>query len=201
MMTNEARATLRVPVRRPRTVICASLLVLGAGLVAPYSVSAASPPDTDTSSYAEVTIPTRPNGDPTCPCLSAQELEDFFSSATRSGLIYHKGFNFSETLGGAIDPAAYGVGCQPHALNATVCQSEACEAFPLAQAKCAENQQWCQRSFCFVDPDNCDLLHSPSLYYRHRYYSYATCGFMDYWTASKRVESLRGDTLKVAFNR
>ena len=180
--------------------ICALLFVLGAGLVAPYSASAASSPDTDPSS-AEVTTPIMPNGDPTCPCLSAQELEDYFSTATRSGLLFHKGFDFNETLGGAIDPAAYGVGCQPHDLNATACRSEACEASILPQAKCAENQQWCQRDFCFVDPDNCDLLHSPSLYYRHRYYSYATCGFMDYWTASKRVESLRGDTLKVAFNR
>lgn len=192
-MTNEARATLPVKrLGRPRTAmhVCASLFILGAGLAL-----------ADTSSSAEVTIPTRPNGDPTCPCLSAQELEDYFSTTTRSGLIYHKGFNFSETLGGGIDPAAYGVGCQPHDLNATACNSEACVDSTLPQAKCAENQQWCQRSFCFVDPDNCDLLHSPSLYYRHRYYSYATCGFMDYWTASKRVESLRGDTLKVAFNR
>ena len=183
--------TLRSTIMTPRTVLgrflCASLFALGAGLA--------------DSSSGEVTIPTKPNGDPTCPCLSAQELEDFFSTATRSGLLYHKGFDFNETLGGAIDPAAYGVGCQPHDLNATACRSEACDASILPQAKCAENQQWCQRDFCFVDPDNCDLLHSPSLYYRHRYYSYATCGFMDYWTASKRVESLRGDTLKVAFNR
>ena len=177
--------------RRPKQ-LCALLLVVTACLAVPCSAN--------TSSNAEIIIPSKPNGDHSCPCLSAQKLEDLFSSATRSGLIYHKGFDFNETLGDAIDDAKYGIGCKPHDLDAAVCQSEACDTSILPQDKCAENQEWCQRSFCWVDPDNCDLLHKPSLYYRHRYYSYATCGFMDFWTAGKRVESLRGDTLRVAFN-
>ena len=94
--------TLRSTIMTPRAVLCASLFTLGAGLA-----------DYSSSSSSEVAIPTRPSGDPTCPCLSAQELEDFFSTATRSGLLYHKGFDFNETLGGAIDPAAYGVSRLP----------------------------------------------------------------------------------------
>lgn len=179
---------------RVRVRLCASLLAFTACLAAPCSAN------TSPDASAEVIIPSKPNGDQSCPCLTLTQLEDLFSSTTRSGLIYHKGFDFNETLGDAIDPAKYGTGCKPHDLDAAVCQSEACDTSILPQEKCAENQAWCQRSFCFVDPDNCDLLHKPSLYYRHRYYSYATCGFMDFWTAGKRVESLRGDTLRVAFN-
>ena len=155
-----------------------------------------------TSTEAEIITPPKPNGDPQCPCLSYEELEPASMVLVTDGTANNKGFDYNATLGSLIDPTRYGVGCHPHDAQTAACldapNDDGCDSTMPPPANC--DQAWCSRSFCYVDPDQCDLLHRPSHYFRHRYYSYATCGFMDYWTASKRVNSLRGDTLRVAFN-
>mmetsp|Transcript_11479 Transcript_11479/g.25728 ORF Transcript_11479/g.25728 Transcript_11479/m.25728 type:complete len:818 (-) Transcript_11479:238-2691(-) len=200
------------------TMYAAALLVIALVLSFPPSSATSAAATKNDATEPELIDPPKPNGDPRCPCLSAQQLEptSVILSERKDG--YHnKGFDYNATIGSLMDPTSYGVGCRPHDAQTATCRngpsssggdgdgngedgsSSDCETTVPRPSNC-DQEEWCSRSFCYVDPDECDLLHRPSLYYRHRYYSYATCGFMDYWTASKRVESLRGDTLRVAYN-
>lgn len=104
----------------------------------------------------------------------------------------------------------YGVGCFPHDLNTSRCQSADfnCSVDPNVLSTetdgptCANN--WCSRSWCYVDPVECDLVQTFSKDYAPHsdlWYSYATCGELDAFTNATRLNALRGKTFRVGFNR
>lgn len=138
----------------------------------------------------------KPNGDESCPCLSAESLVALPIEEDLAGA--------RDVLGEKVDLSLYGIGCAPHDVDATACAGidECATSTPLPLG-CGRS--WCQRPWCFVDPDDCALLNRPSELFRGddgapRHYSYATCGFMDSFTYTERLNSLKNKTLKVAFN-
>jgi hypothetical protein len=67
---------------------------------------------------------------------------------------------------------------------------------------------WCQSSWCYVDPDSCDRPFSTStmswpgvtgLPDDGLAYSYETCGNVDSYSASKHYEVLKGQHLRVSY--
>jgi hypothetical protein len=126
---------------------------------------------------------------PSCPCLT--NLTDFAidPSEDLEGLY--------EELGTDLNTSTYGVGCGLHDLHSPQCTGSKCND---TLANCGTS--WCERSWCWVDPTNCKLLNRRSDYFSKsgRFYSYATCGDMDAFTREKRLSSLTGVALKVAFN-
>ena len=70
-------------------------------------------------------------------------------------------------------PTSYGVDvCASHDLHMhPYCANSAGTAFPVAPA-------WCSNTWCFVDPNNCNMANDASSYFpgSDNRYSYATCG-------------------------
>lgn len=133
----------------------------------------------------------KPQGDASCPCLTAAQLEQIPREKNAKTDAYF--------LGGEFD-FSFGLGCEPHdqdvaisCVNIDSCVTE----IPLPE-NC--DRSWCYRSFCYVDPENCDANYAPSTFWKSLYYSYATCGHMDSFTAVDRVKALQNQTYKVAIN-
>ena len=168
----------------------------------------------DKNSY----ISHNPTGHSSCPCLTAEELQ-----ATRGSMedlpppsdpfekrkAFVTGVSVSNKNSNAEDAAdtkrnfnattEYGVNCAPHDLYQPVCSNvEDCTTLIPLPADC--DKSFCQRSFCFVDPQNCSLYHKASSLYPNVHYSYATCGHMDSFTFTERRKSLQDQTLQVAIN-
>ena len=120
-----------------------------------------------------------PNGDPSCPCLTRGQVgaED----------VGDLSFEDQVRLGSDASLEDYGFGCELHDLNTTLCQ--------------VEQHEWCNRAWCWVDPDNCRLLNNraPKRPRLSQFYSYATCREADYFTKETRINELNGQTLRVAF--
>jgi hypothetical protein len=87
-----------------------------------------------------------------CPCLT--------SSPFGSGSIVYQDIEF---------PSSYGVGCKAHDVDPEVLG-------PFC--KSPDPSYWCTSSFCYVDPNNCDVVAMKSYYFPDDdvYFSYETCG-------------------------
>ena len=130
-------------------------------------------------------------GDDACPCLSEYELRDEDHSEASLA-------NFYNTVGRSADPLSYGFGCQPHDVNSLECSdTNGCASMVPLPPDC--DKSYCQRSFCWVDPNNCARKSNPSTLFPGRYYSYATCGELDSFTYTERLKSLKGKTFQVGY--
>jgi hypothetical protein len=126
-------------------------------------------------------------GDPSCSCLESlddtdeQKVGDLSVNATR----------WSTT---------YGLYCQTHDALTQNCLEQRIECGPTIYPRPLHcDQTWCRRSWCYVDPTNCSLLHRRSELSVHRYYSYATCGDMDSFSRERRLAALEHKIIRVAF--
>jgi hypothetical protein len=124
-------------------------------------------------------------GDPHCPCLPLQELPPFSFANTYEG-------ELGGTLEGSLE--SYGVGCNYHDNTTQPC----IDGCPTNDTAC--DRSWCARQFCWVDPDNCLLQYKTSSYAKGRFYSYATCRYVDSFSSSARIKTLAGKTLKIGMN-
>jgi hypothetical protein len=57
---------------------------------------------------------------------------------------------------------------------------------------------WCHTPWCFVDGENCDRPHHPSID-ANSSYSYETCGYRDVFFAEEFAAGLINKTLRVSF--
>ena len=128
-------------------------------------------------------------GDDACPCLLPSELDDLNSIPDGIRL----------ELGSYTNLTKYGVGCQAHDINTTICTEE-CNASDTSLINC--DKQWCTKQWCYVNTTlgACHLAHFRSVYFPNteRYASYATCREINTFTRS--YSTLRNKTLRVAFN-
>ena len=129
-------------------------------------------------------------GDDACPCLLPNELDELNSIPDRILL----------ELGLYTNLTKYGVGCQAHDLNTTICTEECNPNSDTSLINC--DKQWCARQWCYVNTTlgGCHLAHFRSVYFHNtkRYASYATCREINTFTRS--YSTLRNTTLRVAFN-
>lgn len=137
-------------------------------------------------------------GSELCPCLLPHELGSIEYDAGSDWVRAKFGENVSlETL------ETYGIGCGQHDNGLPECSMEGCEAeenlFPKS-LNC--DKTICNLNFCYVNPDNCQLLSRRSLLYpdSYRFYSYATCLDVDSFTSAARISSLQNRVFKVGFN-
>mmetsp|Transcript_28086 Transcript_28086/g.39488 ORF Transcript_28086/g.39488 Transcript_28086/m.39488 type:complete len:746 (-) Transcript_28086:46-2283(-) len=139
----------------------------------------------------------KPNGDDGCPCLSYEELNG--DSSEFSAELIDEQLTWDDLSGGyAGSIEDYGVGCNYHDIGTKNCSSATCATqIPLAN-NC--DLSWCARAFCYVDPNKCQRLNRPSQYFKHRSYSYATCGFMNSFTSKDRLKTLEDRNFRVGFN-
>lgn len=109
---------------------------------------------------------------------------------------------------GVANTSSYGVGCNSHDIGTTVCNDyEDCREvpsfLPLDTDPPSCTQNWCSRNWCYIDPNNCDKLvkkFSDYLPESGLWYSYATCGELDSFTNTTRLNALRNQTFNVGFN-
>jgi len=132
------------------------------------------------------------SGTSECPCLGAQHFDEL--SENQIAL-------FEKDIGSTIDPKEYGIGCHAHDLDALEC-SDAKNCTLIVPLPPACDKSYCKRSWCFVDPQNCSKTHSPSKSqpFKGRHYSYATCGELDLFTYTERLQSLKDKTFQVGYN-
>eukprot|EP00581_Thalassiosira_minuscula_P013316 CAMPEP_0183713660 /NCGR_PEP_ID=MMETSP0737-20130205/8441_1 /TAXON_ID=385413 /ORGANISM="Thalassiosira miniscula, Strain CCMP1093" /LENGTH=692 /DNA_ID=CAMNT_0025942479 /DNA_START=189 /DNA_END=2264 /DNA_ORIENTATION=+ len=131
-------------------------------------------------------------GNKGCPCLGA----DYFDELSENQLDI-----FEKNVGAAIDPREYGIGCHAHDIDALEC-SDAKNCTTIVPLPPACDKSYCKRSWCFVDPQNCSKTHSPSKSqpFKGRHYSYATCGELDLFTYTERLQSLKDKTFQVGYS-
>ena len=113
-------------------------------------------------------------GHASCACLSDEKVANFtFASAAISA---------------GAGAAGYGAGCAAH--DEGVLSPDCTTDDDVQELYCAS--QW-----CYVDTATCDVEHSISTFSNGAtYYSYATCGYLDYWKRSLSAEQLAGTTLR-----
>ncbi len=108
---------------------------------------------------------------------------------------------------------SYGIGCLAHdAEGAGACQPEASEfdtqlcddSIAPRPSFCDESRavpNYCGYSWCYVNPLQCQMANTHSLAFTDsaRYYSYATCGYPDFYSGEAVRDALRGSILRVQF--
>lgn len=131
-------------------------------------------------------------GVPQCPCLKFGDLPSLTNISERA----------KDFFGENIDLEVFGFGCAQHEQNATVCNDGCIEGSNIVPPPIDCDRTWCERSWCWVDPDNCDLLTRSSVNFpdANRFYSYAACWNMDSFTSNSRLSSLERRVLKAGFN-
>ena len=135
-------------------------------------------------------------GNPLCPCLPAEEM----------AVIEASDLNNTDTvayLGDTSDLSLYGVGCGQHDRASAECSNPACAGEENVIPKSLDcDRNYCNLNFCYVDPNNCQLLNRRSMLFpnTYRYYSYATCWDVDSFTSSARISALEGRIFRVGFN-
>lgn len=147
--------------------------------------------------------PQKRNGDPQCPCLTADDLiNNYFylnytsANAPPALLQYEELVNLPNRI---INATSYGIGCRSHDEETPKCQTaDPCITTIPLPYNC--DQSWCVRSWCYVDTTNCGVDHEPTAQWLDVSYSYATCGHMDTVTHIDRRKSLEQVSLKVALN-
>uniref|UniRef100_A0A7S1BAZ1 Ionotropic glutamate receptor C-terminal domain-containing protein n=1 Tax=Corethron hystrix TaxID=216773 RepID=A0A7S1BAZ1_9STRA len=124
------------------------------------------------------------SGDLSCPCL--MNIDTTYLDLSH--------------LGSGINVTSYGIGCLRHDEERTICLN----------SDGSENI-WCNREWCFVDPENCQLHHARSNIFPKNdnlidecatgpYYSYAACHNVDRFTNNVRRMALEGQTYRVGMN-
>jgi len=129
---------------------------------------------------------------PLCPCLTS------LSALSNASLSIAAEY-------GIVNASTYGLGCAAHDLARPVCNGEdepaicAMNIFP--QPPECHSRTYCPSKFCYVDPDNCQLEHVGSSFFRAtRTFSYGACGNLDSWTGAHRSSgALRGRVLRAAY--
>ena len=140
------------------------------------------------------------HGHPLCPCVDT--VFDDLDPREISNLTQQLGIKNIE---------GYGIGCRPHDEGTIPCANtldDGCSVDPnfltSSDTRPACDKSYCRRSWCYVDPNHCEKLVrtvSPILPHSKIWYSYATCGELDSFTNTTRLNALRGSTLRVGFNR
>jgi hypothetical protein len=82
------------------------------------------------------------------------------------------------------------------------CQQCELEEDNVSKAAGCEIADYCSLHFCYVDPNDCELINSRSIFFLNsqRYYSYATCNNIDSFTRDAKINSLNGQTFRVGLN-
>jgi Ligand-gated ion channel len=137
-------------------------------------------------------------GDLSCPCLTS--LEQF----PIDQLDYNVARMKLGTSIAATNYSSYGIGCHAHDIGTPQC---------ILPKKCSSNANtlprqihcdysWCNRSWCFVDHKNCQLLNRLSTVFpdSERYVSYATCGYADAHTRNNRFSDVEDRVYRVGIN-
>jgi Ligand-gated ion channel len=141
------------------------------------------------------------SGDSSCPCLS--NFTTIFGNETRIEI------NLDSAFFGSNYPRTFGLGCKSHSRITTACTAiiERCQAYhDVSPPPINCDFSWCNRSWCYVDPNNCNLLNRPVFSSSNSSvdvqlsYSYATCGDMDAFTGSNRYSALYGTRLRAGIN-
>lgn len=102
----------------------------------------------------------------------------------------------------SIDFETYGFGCGTHDLNLSQCLAGCSDDSNISPPSIDCDRSWCERNWCWVDPDDCKLQNRRSINFPEsdRFFSYATCWDMDFFTQNNRLNSLRGRVLRAGFN-
>lgn len=136
-------------------------------------------------------------GDPQCPCLSLDEMNEVNSRDSADGRL-------DDILGMNVNRSLYGVGCSAHDLAIPACSSDdKCQQQANVVPKPAEcSNDVCHLNFCYVDPSNCNLLYrrSETFPYSNRFFSYASCWDVDSFTSNNRISAVSETTYRVGFN-
>jgi hypothetical protein len=122
-------------------------------------------------------------GDPECPCLTINQLSSPYAESLESNISVH--WNDNDIQG--VELRSYGFGCASHDLETLSCQVP-------------NRSDWCQSSWCWVNPMNCSLLNRKSTTISDRWHSYATCRNIDTHALVNRVKSLQNRTIRIALN-
>lgn len=137
-------------------------------------------------------------GNPSCPCL---QLDD--TKLTPINTVDLTPSVLRNIGNGTVDWATYGIGCRTHDARTPQCTTSDCARLQdVVPTPFRCDLSWCQRSWCFVDPNHCGLLYrrSARLPRSDRFYSYATCGDADSFTKNYRFAGLEGQVLKIGLN-
>lgn len=96
--------------------------------------------------------------------------------------------------------STFGVGCLPHDSISGYCElkKKQCKETRPTPRDC-KDLSWCANPWCFVDGTNCNLTNRHTYAFENVQYSYATCGYIDSFTHLIRMDSLRGETMNVAY--
>lgn len=135
-------------------------------------------------------------GNDLCPCLRPEEMVALDPSDITEELIDLFGGNLT-------DVDNYGVGCGQHDQVLPECSNPSCSGEVNVLPKSFQcDLSYCNLNFCFVNPNNCQLLNRRSLSFpnTYRFYSYATCWDVDSFTSSRRISSLDSRVFNVGFN-
>ena len=127
--------------------------------------------------------PTAPlKGHTQCPCLTENNQVGAVSIS-----------NQQELLGPLVNATTYGIGCRDHDKTSTFCVNPTCDS----RGNC--DKTWCEKYWCYVDPEECNLSHRRSRLFseEHRYISYATCFETD---TQRLYTGLSGTTIRVGVN-
>jgi len=134
-------------------------------------------------------------GSPSCPCVKNLDKEfPIHPSDTTEALYQNLGDIYRANI------SSYGLGCKTHDKGTPMChETDLSMIFPPPSSY---DKSWCGRPWCFVDPTNCALLNRRSNTFSKsgRFYSYATCGAMDFFTKENRIAALEGRVLNVGMN-
>lgn len=105
-------------------------------------------------------------------------------------------------LGTSVDLEYYGFGCTNHDKTAKICVDGCAKGSTITPPPIDCDRTWCDRHWCWVDPNNCTLLNKRSTIFpdSNRFYSYATCWDMDSFTQNQRLGSLEKKILRAGFN-
>ena len=105
-------------------------------------------------------------------------------------------------LGTSVNLTSYGFGCTNHDKAAQICIDGCATGLTITPPPIDCDRTWCDRHWCWVDPNNCTLLNKRSNLFpdSNRFYSYATCWDMDSFTQNYRLGSLENKVLRAGFN-
>jgi len=134
-------------------------------------------------------------GNKNCPCVRDLDTEFPIHPSELTEELYQKLGDMYRA-----DISKYGSGCRAHDISTPMCSDIDCSMIFPQPPSC--DKSWCKRPWCFVDPTNCDLLNRRSDVFSKsgRFYSYATCGGMDFFTKENRIAALEGRVLNVGLN-
>ena len=132
-------------------------------------------------------------GTDSCPCLTPESpFIDAVNASDQS--IKFLGANFT------LD--TYGFGCAKHDKPSQYCLNGCPQFSTITPPPIDCDNSWCERNWCYVDPNNCQLLSKRSTLFptTNRFFSYSTCWDMDDFTRNARLGSLAGRVLRAGYN-